>query len=138
MTAAYAASVVAFYVFARYRFPLVPFLMLFAAAGLVALPDVVRTRAVPGGMKAAAAIAVTAVIANWPLLNEAWMKAVTEVNLGAALQSEGRLDEAVRGLGDQEHQAQVQRHPAPPRALDRVQQERLLPSNGPSRNGTMP
>ena len=94
MTAAYAASVVAFYVFARYRFPLVPFLMLFAAAGLVALPDVVRTRAVPGGMKAIAAIAVTAVIANWPLLNEAWMKAVTEVNLGAALQSEGRLDEA--------------------------------------------
>jgi tetratricopeptide (TPR) repeat protein len=94
MTAAYAASVVAFYVFARYRYPLVPFLMLFAAAGLAALPDVFRTRAVPGGIKAVAAIAVAAVVANWPMLSAAWMRAVTEGNLGAALQSEGRLDEA--------------------------------------------
>jgi tetratricopeptide (TPR) repeat protein len=94
MTAAYAASVVAFYVFARYRFPLVPLLMLFAAAGLAALPDVVRMRAVPGGMKSVAAIAVTAVIANWPLLNAAWMQAVTENNLGVALQGERRLDDA--------------------------------------------
>ena len=31
MALAYAASVVMFYVFARYRYPLVPFLMLFAA-----------------------------------------------------------------------------------------------------------
>src|SRR5436190_14853000 len=94
MTAAYAVSVVAFYVFARYRFPLVPFLMLFAAAGFAALPDIVRTRAVPGGMKTVAAIALTAVIANWPMLSAAWMRAVTEMNLGAALQSQGRLDEA--------------------------------------------
>ena len=34
LIAAYAASVVMFYVFARYRFPLVPLLVLFAAAGL--------------------------------------------------------------------------------------------------------
>ena len=34
MTLAYAASVVFFYVFARYRFPLVPFLILFAAGGV--------------------------------------------------------------------------------------------------------
>ena len=34
MTAAYAASVILFYVFARYRFPLVPFLMLFASLGI--------------------------------------------------------------------------------------------------------
>ena len=33
MIAAYAASVIMFYVFARYRFPLVPFLILFASAG---------------------------------------------------------------------------------------------------------
>src|SRR6185436_4451529 len=35
MTLAYAASVVAFYVLARYRYPLVPLLILFAAAGVV-------------------------------------------------------------------------------------------------------
>jgi tetratricopeptide (TPR) repeat protein len=38
MTAAYAASVIVFYVFARYRFPLVPFLILFASASVAALP----------------------------------------------------------------------------------------------------
>jgi tetratricopeptide (TPR) repeat protein/4-amino-4-deoxy-L-arabinose transferase-like glycosyltransferase len=35
MTLAYAASVVLFYVFARYRYPLVPLLIIFAAAGVV-------------------------------------------------------------------------------------------------------
>src|SRR4029077_16008695 len=39
MTTAYAVSVVAFYVFARYRFPFVPFPFFFSSAGLVALPD---------------------------------------------------------------------------------------------------
>ncbi len=34
LTVTYALSVVMFYVFARYRYPLVPFLLLFAAAGL--------------------------------------------------------------------------------------------------------
>ncbi len=38
LLAAYAASVVLFYVFARYRFPLVPFLLLLAANGLVLAP----------------------------------------------------------------------------------------------------
>jgi tetratricopeptide (TPR) repeat protein/4-amino-4-deoxy-L-arabinose transferase-like glycosyltransferase len=37
LTIAYATSVVMFYVFARYRFPLVPGLLVFAAAGLSAL-----------------------------------------------------------------------------------------------------
>src|SRR5207248_3876954 len=37
MTAAYSVSVLVFYVFARYRLPLVPLLMLFAAHALVEL-----------------------------------------------------------------------------------------------------
>src|SRR5207248_1361829 len=41
---AYAASVVAFYVLARYRYPLVPFLTLFAAAAIVRGIDAVRGR----------------------------------------------------------------------------------------------
>ena len=42
MAAAYALSVVIFYVSARYRLPLVPFLMLFAFAGLSSLTSFVR------------------------------------------------------------------------------------------------
>ena len=94
MTMAYAASVVLFYVFARYRYPLVPLLMIFAAAGLVAVPEMVRRRAVPGGLVTLAAVIVAVVFANWPILSASQMRAVTETNLGAALQSDGRLDEA--------------------------------------------
>ena len=38
IAAAFALSTLAFYVFARYRYPLVPLLMLAAAPGLLALP----------------------------------------------------------------------------------------------------
>jgi len=100
----YAASVVVFYVFARYRYPLVPFLMLFAAAGVAQAFSIVGVARGAGPAKAArstvfrwqtlATVAAVAVFANWPMLSAAWMRAVTEGNLGAALQSEGRLDEA--------------------------------------------
>jgi len=92
----YAASVLMFYAFARYRYPLVPILMLFAAAGLVALPrwlrtDVRTTRWVAVG----AAVLTIAAFVNRPMLSAELMKAVTEHNLGAALQEEGRFDEAI-------------------------------------------
>ena len=95
MTLAYAASVVLFYVFARYRYPLVPLLMLFAAAGLVALPDAIRSRHLAGGVWTLAAVAVAAVFCNWPMLSTSLMRAVTETNLGSALEADGRLDEAI-------------------------------------------
>ncbi|HEY2152245.1 MAG TPA: tetratricopeptide repeat protein [Vicinamibacterales bacterium] len=95
MTAGYAASVVIFYVFARYRYPLTPFLIVFAAAGLVTLPSVIRARAVPGGWWTITAIAVAAVFANWPVLSADSMKAITESNLGVALQADQRVTEAI-------------------------------------------
>ena len=84
----YAASTVAFYVFARYRYPLVPLLMVFAAAGLANLRGVVRARA------ALAAAALAAVAANWPMLSAARMRAITETNLGVALAEGGRNADA--------------------------------------------
>jgi tetratricopeptide (TPR) repeat protein len=93
ISTAYAASVVLFYVFARYRYPLVPFLMLFAAAGLVALPRLRHANA-PLSALVAGVLAV-AVFVNWPMLSTDLMRAITEHNLGAALQTEGRLDEAI-------------------------------------------
>jgi tetratricopeptide (TPR) repeat protein len=95
MIAAYAASVVVFYVFARYRYPLVPLLVPFAAAGLVAAPELIRTRRLAGGPWTVAAVAGVAVFCNWPMLSTTVMRAVTETNLGSALQADGRLDEAI-------------------------------------------
>ena len=102
LVAAYAGSVVVFFVVARYRYPLVPMLVLFAAAGIVAAPQAfVRADfAVPGrgwrtlGIPAAAVLA-GAIFVNWPMGSVTAMRAVTETNLGAALQAEHRLDEAI-------------------------------------------
>ena len=95
MFGAYAASVVGFYVFARYRYPLVPFLVLFSAAGLTEGVNAAgkwRQRRAPWAF---AGIAAVAVLSNWPLLSSALNRAATEQNLGAALQSDGRPADAM-------------------------------------------
>lgn len=95
MALAYAASVVLFYVFARYRFPLVPILMLFASAGIVSAAPLVRSRSPRWRALLAGAAVGVAVFTNWPLLSATTMRAVTENNLAAALQEDGHLDEAI-------------------------------------------
>ena len=99
MVAAYAASVVLFFVYARYRYPLVPFLVLFAAAGVVTLTRLLPRRSAKreGGRLAlvAGVAAVIAVLTNRPMLSSERMRAITEHNLGAALQNDGHLQRAI-------------------------------------------
>jgi tetratricopeptide (TPR) repeat protein len=95
LTLAYAASVVMFYVFARYRFPLVPFLVLFAGAGLAAGAAWIRARRFGQLASVAGALVAAAVFANWPVLSSSLMRAITESNLAAALQEDNRIDEAL-------------------------------------------
>ena len=91
LTVSYAVSVVMFYVFARYRYPLVPLLVLFASAGVLELRSLAASRrVVPLAMAITAAI-----VCNWPLIPRDWLKAVSENNIAVALQAEGRADEAV-------------------------------------------
>ena len=105
---AYAASVVLFYVFARYRYPLVPLLILFAASGVTAVARAFGQAADRGPERLAppmsdprslvATVAVpvaVAIFANWPIESQAAMRAVTETNLGVALQTDRKLDEAI-------------------------------------------
>lgn len=92
---AYAASVVVFYVFARYRYPLVPFLLLFAAPALIGAPRYFGSGARGPRLLAGAAVATAALVANWPLLSTNLMRAITENNLATALQAQGRLHEAI-------------------------------------------
>ena len=93
IAAAYAASVMLFYVFARYRYPLVPFLLLFAAAGVIDVRRLLRVDARTAAV--VAAVLAVAVFVNRPMLDTALMQAITEHNLGAALQSDNRFDEAI-------------------------------------------
>src|SRR2546422_9387611 len=94
LTIAYAGSVVIFYVFARYRYPLVPFLVLFAAAGLTAMRRFFHANPRLLAIGAVTSVAVMALFVNWPLLSSELMRAISENNFGTALQEQGRLDEA--------------------------------------------
>ena len=90
----YALSVVAFYVFARYRFPLVPVLTILAAGGLLTLVDgTERPRRV--GWSVVAAVAAVA-IAHLPLENSRTTRATHYAGIGAAMtKDERRFDLAM-------------------------------------------
>jgi tetratricopeptide (TPR) repeat protein len=93
--AAYAASVLVFYVFARYRYPLVPFLALLAGAGLAGARGWLATRS-RREVTACAALAVAlALVSNGVSgLSRASMRAVTHANLGNFFKREGQLGRA--------------------------------------------
>lgn len=90
----YAASVVAFYVMARYRLPLVPFLLLFGALGLSEAPRVWRTTGRPKLLMVMAVLAVVAIVCNQNIPHNVPRLALAHYNLGSRLQMLGRLDEA--------------------------------------------
>ncbi len=94
MALALAASIAVFYVFARYRYVLVPVLMPLAAAGGVALWGIARsgrlTRAAAGLALAGLAAAL---VSNWPL-GAADGAGLTHLSVGGALLQAGRLPEA--------------------------------------------
>jgi 4-amino-4-deoxy-L-arabinose transferase-like glycosyltransferase len=84
----------AFFVFARYRFPIVPVLALFAGAGIVEMARLVRTRQ-PWAIAGVVLIAsTTAIAANWPTdIGE--QMATSHYNLGTAFRRAGRTADAV-------------------------------------------
>ena len=99
---AFAAAVTLFYVFARYRYPLVPLVVLFAAAGLSGVWDRLRRGAglARRELWISAALALPiAVVCNWPL---AFFQGVDEettlLNIGNSLIDQGRPADAIAPL----------------------------------------
>ncbi len=88
----YAGSVVVFYVFGRYRYPLTPILLLFAAIGVVEGVRLAGRRRWRPMIPAAGVFAAMLVLANWPLLDPAQGRAATYTNLGRVLAESGRAD----------------------------------------------
>ncbi len=107
----YAASVVLFYVFGRYRFPLVPPLMLFAGEAVVGLPALVGGRSRLEIARGAAVCLAALLLCEWPLMAHSRFRAVTHYNVGAALGHEGRTIDAIR-----EYRTAVALDPALPMA----------------------
>ena len=91
-------SVALFFVFARFRFTLVPFLIPLAAAGLIGFADRWQSGERRSFAPAAMLLVLVTAAVNWPLAPAGDPRAQTEVNLGGALLREGHADEAARVL----------------------------------------
>jgi tetratricopeptide (TPR) repeat protein len=95
LPAAYVVTLVAFAIMARYRYPLVPFLILFASAGVTnpgRLREATPRRRLISGL---AAIVAFAAFCNWPVYSMAEMRAITDANVGTELQAQGKVDDAI-------------------------------------------
>ena len=95
LAGAYTVTLVAFAIMARYRYPLVPFLILFAAAGVANAGLLLRTRSRRQLAWGGAAVAALAIFCNWPMYSMARMRAVTDSNVGTELQLRGDIDAAI-------------------------------------------
>ncbi len=95
LLASYAFSVVLFFIFDRFRFPLVPLLAVFAAPALLRLrewkPSATNTMPL-------VLLIAGAVLANWPLLPRGEFVANSSFNHGKLLAGEGKYEEAVKAF----------------------------------------
>lgn len=107
----YTASLVLFFVFARYRYPLVPPLMIFAAAGLDGLAATRATARIPRVAGVLLLMGAVAVASNWSLIDVEGQQATTHYNLGVELAARGSLDDAIL-----EYRAALELEPMYPQA----------------------
>ncbi len=90
-----AISVTLFYVFGRYRYPLVPFLVLFAGAGLVQILGLMKEHAWRSLSLVLAGALAVGVAVNWPMLRYRGPGPGGYNNLSNAYYKEGQMNEAV-------------------------------------------
>jgi tetratricopeptide (TPR) repeat protein len=95
MIISFALSVAVFYVFARYRFPLVPLLVLFAGAALAELATLYRNRAWRSLLGVFAVLLMSALIVDWPIYGISGPGSVGYNNLSNAYYKQGRVNEAI-------------------------------------------
>jgi tetratricopeptide (TPR) repeat protein len=93
--ASFTATIVLFYVLGRYRHPLAPVLVLFAAAGLVGLGPLFRRVSLWRTLGCVAVLVAAAVLCNWPIASTTEMRATTLLNIGNGLAARGQADQAI-------------------------------------------
>jgi len=117
-------AIVLFYIFARYRFPLAPPAILFAAAGLVELVRRIRARRFASVAVACAVMIPVAVACNRQVSPEAELDALAFANLGTTLAMRGDVAAAVPFL-----QMAIDRSPDSPGPYYNIGRAYLLQEN---------
>lgn len=97
-TGFYALSVVIFFVNARYRLPIVPFLLPFAALGLLAIVHAIRNDR-PRLIRMGGIFVAVLLLAEWNPLGAVTDDSQSWFNVGWAAQKSGRTDEALDAYG---------------------------------------
>jgi Tfp pilus assembly protein PilF/4-amino-4-deoxy-L-arabinose transferase-like glycosyltransferase len=95
MVLSLAASVGVFYVFGRYRFPLVPFLALFAGAGVVRAVELWKAKNFQPLTIAALLLLCTGIVVNWPMIAIRGPGPGGYNNLANAYAKEGKINQAI-------------------------------------------
>ena len=90
-----ATSVTLFFVFGRYRYPLVPLLVLFAGGGLIEAVRLYRQKAWQRLFVAVLLALSVGVMVNWPVGGPAGPSAAGYNNLANAYAKEGKINEAI-------------------------------------------
>jgi tetratricopeptide (TPR) repeat protein len=90
-----AGSVAVFFVFGRYRFPLVPFLALFAGAGIVRALALYKEKNFRPLAVAALLLLCTGIVVNWPIIAIRGPGPGGYNNLANAYSKEGKVDQAI-------------------------------------------
>jgi len=96
MVLALASSVALFYVFGRYRYPLVPLLALFAGAAIARLLSLFRQRHWRPLPAAFCVLLLSAAIVNWPIYGFSGPGAAGYNNLSNGYYKQGRVNEAIQ------------------------------------------
>ena len=94
LAAAYAGSIIVFYVFGRYRYPIVAFLLLFAAVGISHAPAFWRDASRRARAALVLVLLTAAVACNWPMHSKTEMRALMHTNAGTTLLGRGELEAA--------------------------------------------
>ncbi len=95
MLASYAASISLFFVFARFRHPMVTILVLFAAAGIIEGFKLFREKKIATMLLCLSIAFTTAIIANWKIISKSVNTSNTYYNLAVSLESQGNMKEAI-------------------------------------------
>lgn len=96
MLLTFAGSVALFYIFGRYRFPLVPLLALFAGAGVVHGYDLFKESQSRGILKCLAALLVVGAFVWWPIVGKPGPSAPGYTYLANGYAKQGHIAEAIQ------------------------------------------
>ena len=94
LSGVFALSVIGFYVMDRYRYPLIPVLVLFAGPAVVEAVAYWKTHARWDRAGMVLLFVTALIVCNWPLQSSTDMQAVTHYNIGIALVEAHQEDQA--------------------------------------------